>query len=161
MASAPRREHPLLAGFRAHWTTLLLIAAINTGIALVLWIGEHDARSYWQPFVTVQLNGFAIAYCINAAAPWDHDTPLRRLTLATLAGSLIGLVLVIVVKGYTLDYVRTMPGGFVFNVLASFVTGLSIGGFFHIKRREARAAAAFCPRGMRFVGRPGISGGAD
>ena len=94
MASAPRREHPLLAGFRAHWTTLLLIAAINTGIALVLWIGEHDARSYWQPFVTVQLNGFAIAYCINAAAPWDHDTPLRRLALATLAGSLIGLVLV-------------------------------------------------------------------
>ncbi len=140
--AAARRENLLVAGFRAHWTTLLLIAAINTGIALVLWIGEHDTRSYWHPFVTVQLNGFAIAYCINAAAPWDHDTPLRRLTAATLLGSLIGLVLVIVVKGYTLDYVRTMPGGFVFNVLASFVTGLSIGGFFHIKRREARAAAA-------------------
>jgi sensor histidine kinase YesM len=139
---APPRAHPLLAGLHFNWATLLLILAIDTGVALVLWIDEHNTRSFWQPFLTVQLNGLAIAYCVNVAAPWDHDTPLRRLAIATLAGSLIGLVLVIVVKGYSLQYVRTMPSGFLFNVLASFVTGLSIGLMFFVKRREARAAAA-------------------
>jgi len=109
---APPRAHPLLAGFHFNWATLLLILAIDTGVALVLWIDEHNTRSFWQPFLTVQLNGLAIAYCVNVAAPWDHDTPLRRLAIATLAGSLIGLVLVIVVKGYSLQYVRTMPSGF-------------------------------------------------
>lgn len=138
---AVRHEYPLLAGFRFNWSTLLLILAINTGVALVLWIGERDVRPFWHPFLTVQLNGLAIAYCVNAAAPWDHGGPLRRLALATLAGSLIGLVLVFVIKGYSLHDVQTMPGGFVFNVLASFITGLSIGLMFFVKRREARAAA--------------------
>ena len=58
-----RRYHPLIEGFRVNWQTLLLIAAINTGIALVLWI--DDPRPFWHPFVTVQLNGFAIAYCVR------------------------------------------------------------------------------------------------
>ncbi|HEX6137114.1 MAG TPA: histidine kinase [Casimicrobiaceae bacterium] len=140
MPTAPRREHPLLAGLRFNWSTLLLILAIDTGVALVLWV--DDTRPFWHPLLTVQLNGLAIAYCVNVAAPWDHDTPLRRLALATLAGSLIGLVLVIVVKRYSLDYVRTMPSSFLFNFLAAFVTGFSISLMFYVKRREARASAA-------------------
>lgn len=138
--AAPPRENPLLAGLRFNWSTLLLIIAINTGIALVLWI--DDTRPFWHPLLTAQLNGLAIAYCVNVAAPWDHDAPLRRMAIATLVGSLIGLVLVIVFKGYSLDYVRTMPSGFLFNVLAAFVTGISISLMFYVKRREARAAAA-------------------
>ena len=134
------REHPLLAGFRFNWSTLLLILAIDTGVALVLWI--DDTRPFWHPLLTVQLNGLAIAYCVNVAAPWDHETPLRRLAIATLVGSLIGLVLVIIVKRYSLDYVRTMPSSFLFNFLAAFVTGLSISLMFYVKRREARASAA-------------------
>ena len=30
-----QRRHPLIEGFRVNWQTVLLIAAINTGIALV------------------------------------------------------------------------------------------------------------------------------
>ena len=52
--SSPRPRHPLIAGFRSNPLTLLLIAAINTGIALVLWI--DDTRPFWHPLVTVQLS---------------------------------------------------------------------------------------------------------
>src|SRR6185437_16582804 len=100
----PARGNPLLAGFRFNWPTLLLIIAIDTAIALVLWI--DDPRPFWHPLLTVQLYGLSIAYCINVAAPWDHGTPLRRLAIAALVGSLIGVALVIVVKGYPLSHVR-------------------------------------------------------
>jgi sensor histidine kinase YesM len=138
--SNPRREHPLLAGFRFSPATLLLLLAINTGIALVLWI--DDTRPFWHPLVTVQLYGLSIAYCVNVAAPWDHDKPLRRLVLAACIGSLIGVVLVVVVKGYPLDYVRERFSFFMFNAFAAFGNGLLIGLIFYVKRREARAAAA-------------------
>ena len=108
MASIP--THPAAdvrcsTAFRVNPLTLLLIAAINTGIALVLWI--DDTRPFWHPLLTVQLYGFSIAYCVNVAKPWDHEKPLRRLVAAALIGSLIGVVLVIVVKGYSLTYVAS------------------------------------------------------
>ncbi|MGE5105026.1 MAG: histidine kinase, partial [Betaproteobacteria bacterium] len=130
----------LRAGLRFSLSTLLLILALDTGIALVLWI--DDVRPFWHPLLSVQLHGLAIAYCVNVAAPWDHDKPLARLALATLVGSVIGVVLVIVVKRYSLEYVRTMPTSFLFNLVAAFVTGYSISLIFLMKRREARAAAA-------------------
>jgi sensor histidine kinase YesM len=136
----PARGNPLLAGFRFNWPTLLLIIAINTGIALVLWI--DDMRPFWHPLLTVQLYGLSIAYCVNAAAPWDHNAPLRRLVVAAAAGSLIGVVLVIVFKGYALDYVYERLAFFMSNVAAAFFTGISISLMFYVKRREARAAAA-------------------
>ena len=139
-ATDPRRVHPLVAGFRVNWRTLLLLAAINTGIALVLWI--DDMRPFWHPLVTVQIYGFSIAYCVNVAAPWDSDKPLRRLALAALVGALIGVVLVIVFKGYPLGYVRERWTFFFYNVFAAFGNGLLISLIFYVKRREARAAAA-------------------
>jgi len=132
--------HPLVAALRVNWRTLMLIAAINTGIALVLWI--DDMRPFWHPLLTVQLYGFAIAYCVNVAAPWDHEKPLRRLAIAALIGSLIGVVLVIVFKGYPMAYVRERWGFFFYNVFVAFGNGLLISLIFYVKRREARAAAA-------------------
>ncbi len=137
--TAPRRN-PLLAGFHCNWSTVLLIAAINTSIALVLWI--DDTRPFWHPLLTVQLYGFSIAYCVNVAAPWDHAAPLRRLALASAVGALIGVVLVIVFKGYPMDYVRERFAFFVYNVFTAFGNGLLISLIFYVKRREARAAAA-------------------
>ena len=136
---APRLASSLRAGFSFSWTTLLLIIAIDTAIALVLWI--DDPRPFWQPLLTVQLYGMSIAYCINVAAPWDHDRPLRRLAVAALVGSLIGVVLVLI-KGYPLSHVRERFGFFVMNVVAAFGNGLLISLIFYVKRREARAAAA-------------------
>jgi len=138
----PRAASSLRDGLRFSWTTLLLLVAINTGVALLLWSGERDVRPFWQPLVTTQLTGLAIAYCVNAAAPWDHGRPLSRLAIANCVGSLLGLALVIVVKGYSLAHMRTEPMSFVFNVVAAFLIGFSISSMFYIKRREARTAAA-------------------
>jgi sensor histidine kinase YesM len=140
LAPASSRLHPLLEGFLASWTAILLIAAINTGIALVLWI--DDPRPFWHPLVTVQIYGFSIAYCVNVAAPWDKDSPMIRLAIAAAIGALIGVALVILVKGYTLDYVRERLMFFFFNVFAAFGNGLLISLIFYVKFREARAAAA-------------------
>jgi sensor histidine kinase YesM len=139
-ASAAPRANLLAAGFHFNWQTLLLIAAINTAIALVLWI--DDPRPFWQPLLTVHLYGFSIAYCVNAAAPWASDKPLRRLVLAAAIGSLIGVVLVIVLKGYSLSHVRERFAFFALNVFAAFGNGLLISLIFYVRRREARAAAA-------------------
>ena len=138
--SVSKRRNPLLAGFHVNWRTLLLIAAINTGIALVLWI--DDMRPFWHPLLTVQLYGFSIAYCVNVAAPWDHEKPLWRLAIASVIGAFTGVVLVIVLKGYPLEYVRERWTFFFYNVFAAFGNGLLISLIFYVKRREARAAAA-------------------
>ena len=108
----------------------------------MLWI--DDTRPFWHPLLTVQLYGFAIAYCVNVAAPWDNDhadPPARRCAVAV--GALIGVVLVILVKGYprrlrarARDVLRCTTS------FAAFVNGLFVSLFFYVKFREARAAAA-------------------
>ena len=142
-------RNPLLAGFHASWLTVLLIAAINTGIALLLWSDPGELRPFYQPLVTVQLFGFSIAYCVNVAAPWDKAAPVRRLILATAAGALLGSGLVILVKTqipplniYTLDYVRDHVRFFAMNSFSAFVCGFVISLMFLIKFRETRATAA-------------------
>ena len=137
---APARLHPLLAGFHASWGTILLIAAINTGIAGVLWI--DDPRPFWHPLVTVQIYGFAIAYCVNVAQPWDKGSPIIRLACAAAVGALIGVVLVILVKDYSIANVRERATFFAYNMFAAFGNGLLISLIFYVKFRETRAAAA-------------------
>jgi sensor histidine kinase YesM len=137
---APPGRHPLRAGLDFSWPTVLLILAINTGIACVLWI--DDPRPFWHPLVTVQLYGLAIAYCVNVVKPWDRAQPIRTLMLAVLAGALIGVVLVIVVKGYSLDYVRERALFFAYNLMAACVNGLLISLIFYVKFRENRATVA-------------------
>ncbi|MBS0321155.1 MAG: histidine kinase [Proteobacteria bacterium] len=139
-ASAPAARHPLLAGFRASWVTVLLIAAINTGIAAVLWI--DDPRPFWQPFVTVQLYGYAIAYCVNAASPWDRSHAIARIVVAVAIGAVIGVLLVIVVKGYEPDYVLAHAANFGWNLFSAWFNGLTISLMFYVNIRERRAEAA-------------------
>jgi hypothetical protein len=130
----------LRRGLNFNWMALLSIVAIDTGIALLLWLQEH--RAFWQQFVSAQLHGLAIAYCVNATRPWESDKPLRRLAGATLVGALVGLLLVIVVKRYSMTSVREMPWSFVFNIVAAFIIGFPISLIYIFKRREARAVAA-------------------
>ncbi len=128
------------SGLRASWLTILLIAAINAGFAAVLW--SEDPRPFWHPFVTVQLYGFSIAYFVNLARPWDRPRPLPWLALAVAAGTLVGVVLVIVVKGYSWDYVTGKANVFGWNIVTAFFNGLFVSLFFFVKFREARAATA-------------------
>jgi len=128
----------LAAGFRFNVRTVLLLAAINTGIAAVLWI--DDTRPFWHPLLTVQLYGFSIAYCVNAAAPWSKPRPILRLAIAVAIGTCIGLVLTILVKGYSLSYVMTQPSTFASNAFAGFANGLFVSLFFYVKFRESQAA---------------------
>jgi sensor histidine kinase YesM len=129
----------LARGLRVNRWTVLLLAAINTGIAAVLWI--DDTRPFWHPLLTVQLYGFAIAYCVNAASPWNMRRPILRLVIAVAIGTIIGLVLTIVAKGYTLAHVAEHAGTFGWNVFAGFANGLFVSLFFYVKHRETKAAA--------------------
>jgi len=129
----------LIRGFRASWVTIALIAAINTGIAGVLWI--DDTRPFWHPFVSAQLQGFSIAWCVNVARPWDAVHPLRRLIVSVAIGSLLGIVLVILAKGYTWSYVTGKYGMFLFNVVVAFFNGVFVSLFFYMKLSAARAQA--------------------
>ncbi len=119
---------------------MLLLAAINTGIAAVLWV--EDTRPFWQPLLTVQLYGFSIAYCVNAASPWSKPRPILRLMWAVALGTLIGVLLTIVVKGYSIEYVADRARLFGWNVFTGFANGLFVSLFFYVKYRETQAAAA-------------------
>jgi sensor histidine kinase YesM len=143
VANAARGSGVLAAlarGFRFRWTTLLLLAAINTGIAAVLWV--DDARPFWHPLLTVQLYGFSIAYCVNAASPWEKRRPILRLAIAVAIGTLIGVTLTILVKGYSWDYVVSRAQFFGWNIFTGFANGLFVSLFFYVKYRETQAAAA-------------------
>jgi sensor histidine kinase YesM len=127
-------------GLRAKPSIILLIAALNTAIALLVWV--EDPRPFWHPFVSVQLSGFAIAYCVNVAAPWDKSNPIWRLIAAVAVGSAIALVLIILVKQYDLVHVTTRWRSFMGNFFSSFFLGLMVSLFFLLREREARTRAA-------------------
>jgi len=52
------------------------------------------------------------------------------------------MVLVIVVKGYSIDHVLERPGNFAWNIVTAFLNGLFFSLLFFVKFREARATAA-------------------
>jgi len=140
-ASSPPRSplRALRSGFIASPQTLGLIAAINTAIALVLWI--PDDRAFWHPLVTAHLCGWCIAYSVNVAAPWRSRSPILRIVTACAVGALIGIALVILVKGYPLSDVQHRAAFFAANVAAAFSCGLLISLILYVKAREARATA--------------------
>jgi LytS/YehU family sensor histidine kinase len=90
----------------------------------------------------VQCFGFAIAYCVNVASPWEKSWPVARLVAAVAVGTLLGMLLVVLVKGYTLVDLQDRAKTFGLTLFTGFVNGLFVSLFFLIKFREARAATA-------------------
>jgi sensor histidine kinase YesM len=138
---------PVCAGVRGlSWQTLALILAINTGFAGLLFIDE--TRPFWHPFITAQSFGLAIAYAVKAAAPWDKPRPLWRLMRAVAIGALIGLVLLVAIKGYVIgdEHYRfgtglMEPKKFAGTTLAAFIMGVGVSAFFLLQFRETRTRA--------------------
>jgi len=138
----------LAAGFRVSPLTILLIAAINTGVAALLF--TEEARPFWHPFITAQSFGLAIAYAVNAAKPWSSAHPFRRLIGAVVAGTALGLVLVLVIKGYIIGdpeyrlgnlHGHGAPMQFVGTAISAFIMGLCASLFFMLKFQDAWARA--------------------
>jgi len=138
-APRPSIAATLARGFKASWISIALIAAINTGIAGVNWI--DDPRPFWHPLLTVQIYGFMIAYCVNVAAPWESDRPIRTLAAAVAIGAAIGVILVILVKGYSWDYVVERRKLFGLNLVVAFINGTAVSLAFHVRLAAARAQA--------------------
>ena len=130
----------LVEGFRFSWQAFLLIVLVNTGFAAVFWI--EDPRPFWHPLVSAQCDGLAIAYCVNAAGPWASNSPLRRLAVAVVIGAAIGIVLTIVLKGYSMTYVMEHRTTFLLTYMTAFFNGVFVSLFWVLKLREARAADA-------------------
>jgi len=153
LAQPPSGLWPLLArGFRFSWLTIGIIVLVCTGIATFESI--EDMRPYWHPFVTVELCGLAIAYCVNVARPWTATRPILTLTIAVAIGAVLGHALMVPTKNfilehllnqpplYTLDYVLSHKKTFFFSTFSAFLIGLCISVFFLLKFRETRAAEA-------------------
>ncbi|MDQ2963532.1 MAG: histidine kinase [Pseudomonadota bacterium] len=138
---------PVLAGFRGlSWQSVALILAINTGVAAMLYIEE--TRPFWHPFISAQCFGLSIAYAVNAVEPWNKTRPVWRLVGAVAIGTVLGLVLVVAIKGYVIsdEHYRLGTGqmnfgGFAGTALAAFIMGVCVSLFFLLKFREARARA--------------------
>jgi hypothetical protein len=137
----------LASGFRASWFTILLIVAINTGIAAIMSI--EDPRPFWHPFISAQCFGLAIAYAVNAASPWEKTRPVWRLALAVAVGTVLGYLLVVLIKsyllqldGYTLRELVSDSRKFQWTLVSGFFNGLFVSLFFLFKFRETRADAA-------------------
>jgi signal transduction histidine kinase len=132
--------HRLAGGFRASWKTILLIAAINTAIAAAMWI--EDPRPWWHPVISAQCMGFVIAWCVNVVKPWEHDNGLRRLVPAVAVGTLLGTLLIIGVKQYSLAFITDNLKLFGATLLSGFTSGFFISLVFHTRFRDTRIVAA-------------------
>ncbi len=140
-SSAPRATigASLARGLKASWTTIALIATINTGLAGVLWI--DDPRPFWHPLVAVQIYGFMIGYCVNVARPWESERPIRTLAAAVAVGAVVGVILVILVKGYSWEYVAERRKQFGLNLVLAFFNGMAVSLVFHVRLAAAHAQA--------------------
>lgn len=141
---------PIFAGFRGiSWQTVALILLINTGMAAMLY--TEETRPFWHPFITAQCFGLSIAYAVNAAAPWDKTHPLWRLAAAVLLGTALGLVLLILIKGYVIGvegYALAGPRtpythwhSFAGTACGAYTMGLGVAAFFMLKISTEKARA--------------------
>jgi len=131
----------LAAGFRFRWSTFAILVCVITGLAAASW--SEDPRPFWHPLVTFLLCGVSIAYCVNVATPWASPRgAIPRLLFAVAVGAMLGLLLTIAVKGYSLDYILGHKPTFVGTLFGAFFAGLFVSLFFVLKHRETRAAGA-------------------
>jgi signal transduction histidine kinase len=139
----------ILAGFRGPWQTIALILAINSAAAALLY--TEETRPFWHPFISAQSIGLSIAYAVNAAQPWDTAHPLRRLLVAVAGGTVLGMALLLTIKGYIIGdpeyhindlHGHGAVGHFVGTGVSAFVMGLCVSLFFLLRIREIRTRAA-------------------
>jgi signal transduction histidine kinase len=146
LAPLPPKGMPaaLAAGFRMSWLTALLIVAVNAGVAALLY--TEETRPFWHPLITTQSFGLSIAYAVNTAKPWKSAHPFRRLIGAVAAGTLLGLLLILLLKGYAIGdpeyrlgnlHGHGAPVQFLWTGISAFVMGLCVSLFFMLKFREA------------------------
>jgi hypothetical protein len=144
-AENPTWRIPVPAGLRGiSWRTFGLILAINTGFAAILSI--EDVRPFWHPFVSAQCFGLSIAYVVNAISPWEKTHPIWRLVFAVVLGSIAGMALLILIKGYGLTVegyrlreIGAEPHRFVWTFIGAIWNGLFVGLLFLFNFRDARA----------------------
>jgi signal transduction histidine kinase len=131
--------------YGASWQIVGLIIAINTGYAAMMSI--EDTRPFWHPFVTTQCFGLSIAYFVNAAAPWYKARPVLRLAGAVAAGTVLGYILVFLVKGAIIhepgyEWLDMFTDFHKASTLFwAFGNGMFVSLFFLIQFREARSRA--------------------
>ena len=139
----------ILAGFRGSWQGIALVLAINTGVAALLY--TEETRPFWHPFITAQCVGLSIAYAVNVAQPWDCAHPLRRLILAVAGGTVVGMLLLLVIKGYIIGdpeyylgdlHGHASPKMVVGTGISALIMGLCVSLFFLLKIRDALSRAA-------------------
>jgi hypothetical protein len=135
---------PFPAGLRGvSWTTIALILAINTGFAAILSI--EDPRPFWHPFISAQCFGLSIAFVVNALSPWEKTHPVWRLVFAVTLGTILGMALLISIKGYglavtgyALKEIGAHPGVFILTFVGALWNGLFVSLLFLFKFRDAR-----------------------
>jgi signal transduction histidine kinase len=136
---------PVPAGLRGiSWRTFGLILAINAGFAAILSI--EDVRPFWHPFVSAQCFGLSIAFFVNAISPWEKTHPVWRLVFAVVLGSIAGMALLILIKGYGLTVegyrlleIKAEPHRFIWTFVGAIWNGLFVGLLFLFNFRDARA----------------------
>jgi len=152
-SSTPSDVHPhpwwgsIRAGFLGFsWRTLALIVAINTGIAGLLFIEE--TRPFWHPLISAQSIGLSIAFAVRFAAPWRKTHPIWRLVGAVFTGTVVGVLLLIAIKGYIIgdEHYRfgtgmMNVGGFFGTGMFAMIVGMCVSLFFMFQFREARVRA--------------------
>jgi len=135
---------PFPAGLRrVSWTTIALILAINTGFAAILSI--EDPRPFWHPFISAQCFGLSIAFVVNALSPWEKTHPVWRLVFAVTLGTILGMALLISIKGYGLAVtgyglkeIGAHPAVFILTFVGALWNGLFVSLLFLFKFRDAR-----------------------
>jgi signal transduction histidine kinase len=148
-SSSPGLSGRILAGCRGSWQAIALILLINTGVAVLLY--TEETRPFWHPFITAQSVGLSIAYAVNLAQPWESAHPLRRVIGAVIGGTMLGMLLLLFIKGYLIGdpeyhfgnlHGHASPGMVAGTAVSAFVMGLCVSLFFLLKIRDALARAA-------------------
>lgn len=130
----------LRRGFEAKPQTVLIIAGINTALAALMSI--PDPRPFWHPLISVHCFGFSIAYFLNCVRPWSAPKSIRHLIFGVALGTLAGMILVILVKQYSVPDIIGDYERFAFTMLNAFLLGLLVSVFFHTRIRDTLASAA-------------------
>ena len=128
------------------WRRVAITFVINTAVvALIEWLGIENP--FLDLLVTGQIIGFSIMLAVSAAGNMN----LRRITkpvaqlIAVVVGSLIGTVLVVIVKGHDLIATFTKAEAihrFSYTAMLGILAGGLITAYLIFRERDAQARAA-------------------